>query len=143
MASTYDINQAMKNITLDEEEESGIDIGETEGGNGSGEMQGVDVRFCLVGRFINEGLVMSMQHTLALLWRPGKGGWVKNIDVNLYVFQFYHELDIKRVIIGSPWTFNRQVLLIARMHIEEAPREVRLNKVDLWVQVYDMRYGFM
>lgn len=86
---------------------------------------------------------MAMQHTLASLWRPGKGVYIKELDVNLYVFQFYHELDIKRVISGSPWTFNRKVLLITRMNEGDIPRWMSLNKLYLWVQIYDMHVGFM
>lgn len=68
---------------------------------------------------------------------------MKEIDVNLYVFQFYHELDLKRVINGSPWTFNRKVLIIARMQDRDNPRSVSLNKLDLWVQLYDLKAGLM
>lgn len=60
--------------------------------------------------------------------------------VKLFLFQFYHEIDIKRVIEGSPWTFNRKVLIISRM---QDGRCVPLNKIDLWVQVYDLYPGFM
>lgn len=68
----------------------------------------MDIQLCLVGSFLNEGVVdfTAMKHTLASLWRPEKGVYMKEIDVNLYIFQFYHELDIKRFISGSPWTFN-------------------------------------
>ncbi|KAF4403475.1 hypothetical protein G4B88_008121 [Cannabis sativa] len=72
-----------------------------------------DDRFCLVGRFLNARSVDSdaMRHTPAGLWKPGKGLFVKELGPNLYLFQFYHEIDIKRVINGSPWTFNRLLFL--------------------------------
>lgn len=61
-------------------------------------------RMCLVGRFIIEGDVdfSFMQQTLATLWSPGKGVCIKDMDFNLYLFQFYHEINIKRVTDGSP-----------------------------------------
>lgn len=108
-------------------------------------MMGLDVHLCMVGRFLNEGVVdfTAMKHTLASLWRPGKGVYMKEIDVNRYIFQFYHELDIKRVVSGSPCTFNRKVLIIRRMREGDIPREVSLNNLDLWVQIYDLQAGFM
>lgn len=65
------------------------------------------------------------------------------VEPNLYLFQFYHELDIKRVMEGSPWSFNRKPLIISRMKEGEVRRSISLNNLDLWVQVYDLRVGFM
>lgn len=44
----------------------------------------------------------ALQHTLAALWKPGKGVYIKAPEANLFLFQFYHEIDIKRVIDESP-----------------------------------------
>ncbi|KAL8148452.1 hypothetical protein AgCh_005717 [Apium graveolens] len=145
MATSQNIIQAMNNISFEEEEEGGIAFEEVEGEEVNDILQGLNIHLCLVGRFINEGVVdfTTMKHTLASIWKPGKGVSVKEIDVNLYIFQFYHELDIKRVIRGSPWTFNRKALLIARMKEGDVSRGVNLNKLDLWIQIYDMQVGLM
>lgn len=63
--------------------------------------------------------------------------------MNIYMFQFYHEIDIKRVISGSPWYFNRKMLIINRIKDGENPRCVKLNSIDLWIQVHDLQAGFM
>lgn len=84
-----------------------------------------------------------MKHTLAALWKPGKGVFIREVDANLFVFQFYHEIDIKRVVDGSPWSFNRRVLVISRMKEGDIPRGVSLNTLDLWVQIHELRAGFM
>lgn len=69
MASSYDITQAMNNITLEDEEEGGIAFEETKVAEETDALQGCDYRLCLVERFINEGVIdfMAMQHTLASL----------------------------------------------------------------------------
>lgn len=145
MASTSSIINAMNNITLDDEEEGGLALEETECEKGGEGFKDFDTKLCLMGRFITEGVVdfSAMQQTLAALWRPGKGVYIKEIDTNLYLFQFYHELDIKRVCEGSPWSFNRKALIIARMKKGDIPRGVSLNKLELWVQIHDLRAGFM
>lgn len=55
-----------------------------------------DAKLCLVGRFLTEGVMdfQAMQQTLAALWRPGRGVYIRELDVNLFLFQFYHEIDI-------------------------------------------------
>lgn len=145
MASTSIIINAMNNITLEDEEDGGLALEEIVGETGGEGFKDFDVKLCLMGRFITEGVVdfPAMQQTLAALWRPGKGVYIKEIDTNLYLFQFYHEIDIKRVCDGSPWSFNRKVLIIARMKEGDIPRGVSLNKLDLWVQIHDLRPGFM
>lgn len=75
---------------------------------------GFEANFCVVGRFLTEGYVEfpAMQHTLAALWRSGKGVYMKELETNLYLFQFYREVDVRRVMDGSPWSFNRRVLVM-------------------------------
>lgn len=60
-----------------------------------------------------------------------------------FSFSFYHEIVIKRVIEGSPWTFNRKVLIISPMQEGVNPRCVSLNSIDLWVQIHDLQPSFM
>lgn len=145
MASTSSIIQAMKEITLEDEEEGGLALEVDEEQGKETAFNGFNATLCLVGHFINEGMVdfPAMQQTLAALWRPGRGVFIKEIDINLYLFQFYHEVDIKRVMDGSPWSFNRKTLIIARMKEGVLPRCINLNALDLWVQVHDLRPGFM
>lgn len=52
-------------------------------------------------------LPILSQQTLAILWKlgKGKGVYIKDLETNLYLFQFYHELDMN----DSPWLFNRLV----------------------------------
>lgn len=84
-----------------------------------------------------------MQHRIATLWRPRKGVYVKEVDRNRYIFQFYHEVDIARVIEGSPWTFGRFHLIFERMKEGDNPRTLEINKLDQWVQLHGMHVGFM
>ncbi|KAL8158313.1 hypothetical protein AgCh_002855 [Apium graveolens] len=109
------------------------------------QVQGFNPKLCVVGRFLSEGRVdfMALQHTMAALWRPGKGVYMKELDTNLYLFQFYHEVDAKRVMEGCPWSFNRRALIMARLKEGENPRCVEPNTIDLWVQVYDLKIGVM
>lgn len=77
------------------------------------------------------------------LWRPRKEIYIKEIYVNSFLFQFSHEIDNKRVTDGSPWSFNRKTLVIARMKKRDIPRIISLNALDLWVKFHDLRVGFM
>uniref|UniRef100_A0A803Q4W9 CCHC-type domain-containing protein n=1 Tax=Cannabis sativa TaxID=3483 RepID=A0A803Q4W9_CANSA len=104
----------------------------------------IDTRWCLVGKLLS-GRVSdfdAFQNMMAFLWQPGKGMYVKELNSNLFLFQFYHEIDIDRVITGSPWTFNKKQLILHRLKEGENPRSVNLHFLDLWVHIYDLEHGF-
>lgn len=145
MASTSNIIEAMNNVTLEDEEEDGLAFEVPTGDQYGDDNLEINAELCLVGRFLVEGVVdfQAMKQTMAALWRPGKGVFIKEVDINLYLFQFYHVVDIKRVIEGSPWSFNRKALVFTRMKTGDVPRAVSLNKLDLWVQIHELRAGFM
>lgn len=86
MASTSNLVEAMNNITLEDEENEGLAFEvTTEDLNVD---QEINPHLCLVGRFLVDGVVdfPAMKQTMAALWRPGKGVFIKEIDVNLYLF---------------------------------------------------------
>uniref|UniRef100_A0A803PKE1 RNase H type-1 domain-containing protein n=1 Tax=Cannabis sativa TaxID=3483 RepID=A0A803PKE1_CANSA len=84
-----------------------------------------------------------MQNILASLWQPGMGMFVKQLDNNQFLFQFFHEIDIQRVINGIPWTYDRMQLIIERLKVGGDPKLLALNTLDIGVQLHDVEPGFM
>lgn len=104
MALPNGLLQAMNSIALEDEEDSGFIVEEAVSEENGLQLQGFDLKLCIVGRFISEGKIdfLAMQHTLVALWKPGRGVYIKQLDANLYLFQFYFELDVKRVMERCP-----------------------------------------
>ncbi|KAM6552563.1 hypothetical protein CsatB_013325 [Cannabis sativa] len=136
----FDLNEQYAQISLDDDEE-GILIG----GEEEGEEFAFDDRWCLVGKFLTGRTLDfdAMRHMMASLWQPGKGVYIRELDTNRYLFQFYHELDVQSVVDGSPWTFNKCPLVFHRLRKGEDPKVVQLHKMDFWVQLHDLKSGFM
>lgn len=113
-------------INLEEEDSGGILYETEESFEG-----GIDTRWCLVGRFLTDRSIdfEKMQHTMANFSKPGKGVFIKSIEPNLFLFQFYHEVDINRVIEGSPWTYDRMQLVFERLREGDNPRQVQITKL--------------
>lgn len=126
-------------ITLEEEVNGGILYDEGD------EVSEIDTRWCLVGKFLMERSVdfQAMQYRTTSLWRLGKGIYVKESENNLYLFQFYQEVEVKRVIDGSPQMFDRFQLVFERLKNGENPRSIVSNRLDIWVQLHGMSFGFM
>ncbi|KAK1390943.1 hypothetical protein POM88_019121 [Heracleum sosnowskyi] len=144
MDSTNDLARAMNNVSLEEEENGGLTIEGEEISSNDQLSFGFDAKLCVVARFLTQGRAnfQAMQQTLAALWKPGRGVYIKDLDTNLFLFHFYHEVDVKRVMEGCPWSFNRRALIMVRLKEGENTRSVELNHMELWVQVYDLKAGF-
>lgn len=71
--------------------------------------------------------------TMAAVWRPRKRVCIKELRPNLYLFQFFHEIDIARVMEDGPWSYEQNLLVLHRLQLDESPVEVELNTIDFWV----------
>ncbi|KAF4377086.1 hypothetical protein F8388_017490 [Cannabis sativa] len=126
-----------------DEQYAAMNLGEDDDGylmydNDTGENVDLDDRWCLVGRFLMERTIDfdAMQHKMTSLWRPVRGLFAKELEPNLFLFQFYHDMDIDRVMEGSPWTFDRIPLIFDRLKPGENPRCVTPITLEFWVQVH-------
>ena len=81
----------------------------------------IDSRYCLVGRFLTDKVInfAAMKNTMAALWRLGRGVCIKDLSPTLFLFEFFYEIDIKRVLDSGPRTFDQHILLIHRLGADE------------------------
>ncbi|KAM6553201.1 hypothetical protein CsatB_013963 [Cannabis sativa] len=135
-----DLGNRWADLNVDDEEDAGFMFDQVEG-----LMDDFDARWCLVGRLLSDKLIDfdSVRNVMGSLWRPGNGMYVKELETNKYLFQFFHEVDINRALEGTPWTFNKIIpLIIKRLKEGDNPRLCVLNTMEIWVQVYDLQVGF-
>ncbi|XP_073121703.1 uncharacterized protein At4g02000-like [Henckelia pumila] len=137
---SLEVEDLYKRLNL-EEESGGITVKAEE----DGKKEGQDFNWSLVGRFLTDRQInfTAMQNTLASIWRHVKGVCIKMIGPNLYLFQFFHELDVSRVINDGPWTFDQHLLIFKSLELGMNPHQVPLFQVDFWIQVYDLPIGYM
>ncbi|KAL8148048.1 hypothetical protein AgCh_005404 [Apium graveolens] len=135
------MEESVVRFKLDDEEEGGNSYEED-----IEDLSEIDVRWCLVGRFLTDSPIdfQEMQYRMAVLRRPGKGFYIKEVDRNRYIFQFYHEVNITRILEGSPWTFGRFHLILERMKEGDNPRhgEKFIEKIfDTHLEEIEKPYG--
>ncbi|KAL8511449.1 hypothetical protein ACS0TY_018016 [Phlomoides rotata] len=102
------------------------------------------VEFSVVGRFLTDQAIpfAIMKSRMASAWKPKKGVSIKEIGSGRYLFQFYHLLDVKRVIDGFSWAFGNHPLVVHQLQTGELPLTVPLNLLAFWVQVYGLPVGY-
>lgn len=136
--SQVSLDDLYAKLAIDDEEEGGVIVQ-------SGEIEQVKESFILVGRFLTEKNVKFnvMQNVLSSIWRPKEGVEIHDIGEMRYTFVFYHPLDMQKVLDAGPWSFEQGMLVYKQLVANEDPKEVELNEVDIWVQVYDVPQGFV
>ncbi|XWS39750.1 hypothetical protein CRYUN_Cryun18bG0081100 [Craigia yunnanensis] len=94
MSQSVTVEDLYVNMSLEEEENSIVLEDISEGSFA------IDFQWCLVGRFLTDRVInlMAIKNTLASIWRPVKGVCIKELSPTLFLFQFFHELDMDRVI---------------------------------------------
>ncbi|XWS62033.1 hypothetical protein CRYUN_Cryun07bG0176100 [Craigia yunnanensis] len=110
-------------MSLEEEEEAGLMLEDI-----SDEAAVTDFQWCLAGQFLTDRVInlMAMKNTLASIWRPVKGSYIKELSLTLFLFQFFHELDIDRVVNKGPWIFNQHLLITSRLKVGDNPSQIPL-----------------
>ncbi|MFQ6627573.1 hypothetical protein Gotur_006201 [Gossypium turneri] len=131
------MEDALENLRLLDDEEEALQ--EHDGASGC------DHQLCLVGRCLTDSVVHfpSLHNTMADLWHPIGGICITEIGEKRYLFQFFHELDIERVVAGIPWFFNNHLIILQRVPIGVNPVVMELNHTEFWIQVHDLPPGLM
>ncbi|MFQ6623906.1 hypothetical protein Gotur_004234 [Gossypium turneri] len=104
----------------------------------------VEIDLCLVGCFLTASVIHfpAMRSTMANLWLPVKGAQISDLGKEMFLFKFFHKMDLERVLKGSPWTFNNHLLMLHWLEKEEDPLKVPLIFVCFWVQIHEVPPGF-
>jgi hypothetical protein len=126
------------NLNLNDEEELTFDL-EGDADNNH------DVNLCLVGRFVHDRPIKfnNMKVRMADVWRPVKSMVVKEASPGLYLFKFFHHMDVEEVLKGGPWTFDNFTLIIERLKVGIALHDIQLFHVNFWVQIHNVPIGMM
>jgi hypothetical protein len=123
------------NISLSEGEKAGITITEVE----IGEVRAQGGR-CLVGQIWMERKVNNdaFIDVFTRVWRTMKGVIFKKLDDNIWLFEFEEVDDMRRVLDGQPWSFDRQILVLTEFDGKTPPAHMAFKHSPFWVQIHDM-----
>ncbi|XP_019161022.1 PREDICTED: uncharacterized protein LOC109157625 [Ipomoea nil] len=104
----------------------------------------VEGAYYAVGRLVtNKTIRLPLFHdTMAAVWRPVMGVNMRELEPRKYLFRFYHEKDVTRIIEQGPWTFERSLLIMKMVPPGQDPASVPLTHVEFWVQIHALTSGF-
>lgn len=105
----------------------------------------IESNLCFVGKFLTHEPIniASKEQNLAAVWRPGMQILIKELEQSLFLFRFFHALDMERILAKGPSAFEQHILVTARLERGVIPLASNIHFAEFWVQVYDIPCGFM
>jgi len=125
------LEEAWKKMSLTEEDAQVLDFDEETPAKKTEEIEP-----SLVGKLMTEGNFNV--RTMKNVWKPSKGLVIRDLDVNLFVFQFFLHADRAYVFNEGPWAFDGNLLLLKEWTGLDQPSEIQFTSVRFWVKVYDV-----
>lgn len=68
---------------------------------------------------------------------------MRELKYNLFLFQFYYEVDISQVLSNCPWAFDQSLLVLWSLQENENLLTLPLTHAEFWIQVHNLLIGFM
>ncbi|KAI8010966.1 Uncharacterized protein LOK49_LG06G02403 [Camellia lanceoleosa] len=95
---------------------------------------------CLVGTVFTTRPFNSdaLRSTMESVWNPSKGMRTRVINKNLFLFQFNHIIDKRRVLHNGPWSFDKHLILLKEVTDSWQPSQIVFSTAAFWVHVFDL-----
>ncbi|KAJ8434388.1 hypothetical protein Cgig2_014235 [Carnegiea gigantea] len=98
------------------------------------------VALCLLGRlhtsnYFNLG---ALKTVLKDIWKPTNWAVIKEVEKNLFAFQFFSRAVKDFVLEEGPRSFDGSLLLLKEMYGLEQPSEIDFSTAHSWIKAYDV-----
>jgi hypothetical protein len=129
------MNSLHGSTTLSEGEQLGIEVEDCE--IAEAEKQGNN---CLIGkiwagkRVNKEGFISVFKR----IWRTEKEVFFKEIQPNVWMFEFSLEADKLKVLEGRPWSFDRFILALTDFNGSIPSSQWNFSTSPFWIQIHDL-----
>jgi len=79
-----------------------------------------------------------MKTILKNISKPDKGVVVKDLDNNMFSFQFFSTVDRDYVLNEGPWSFDGSILLLKQVTGSEQIADIKFDSARFWVKAYNV-----
>lgn len=128
-----DVLARLKVFSLSVIEDKGVELLDTDVSIGMEER-----RRSLIGKVFGEkrSNFVGVKSTMMKLWQHRGLTKVVTVAPNVYQFVFEHHLDREKVMLGRPWLFDNQLLVLLPWEEDLQWTDDRFNFSPLWIQVW-------
>lgn len=96
--------------------------------------------FVVAGKFCTKRRVNleSITHALKAVWKTERNFKVNDIAENKVLFKFEKWEDMDRVLMLSPWTFDKYLVVLHKLEVGEVANRICFDKASFWVQIHGL-----
>nr|POE88708.1 hypothetical protein CFP56_55440 [Quercus suber] len=130
-----EMEEMWKKLSFTEEEGESISLGSS-----TTEAAKLVGKNCIVMKVLSHRCmnIEALRKNLRMLWKPNKGVQINEIGEELFLVEFGDGRDKKRVMDMSPWTYEKQLILLKEFVGEQVPKEISLWQSPFWVQIHNL-----
>ncbi|XP_030941941.1 uncharacterized protein LOC115966959 [Quercus lobata] len=91
-------------------------------------------KFCTKSR-INLEFVVRVLRTV---WRVEHDFEVSDLGENKVMFLFQTKEDMEKLLLLSPWSFDKYLLILHKLVCGEVVKDIKFNRLPFWVQIHGL-----
>ncbi len=124
------IEEMWQKFSLSEKEGLDVDLART-----SQQPEHILVAKFLTTRMLN---IDSVARTFKPLWKTRQSFTVQDLGRNRVAFVFKDEMDLERVLVNEPWSYDKYLVVFQRLHEDETISDSKFSHVSFWVQLHNL-----
>ena len=124
------IDDMWKRFSLSDKEVSNVDLEHT-----AQQSENILVAKFLTTRVLN---IDSVARTFKPLWKTRRSFTVQDLGKNRVAFVFEEAMDLERVLVNEPWSFDKSLVVFQRL-LEDGPiNDALFSHVSFWVKLHNL-----
>ena len=94
----------------------------------------------LIGKFCTKRKINleSVARVLKSVWRAEHNFEVSDLGDNKVMFLFQSKDDLDRVLLLSPWSFDKYLLILHKLVRGEAVKDIKFDRSPFWIQLHGL-----
>lgn len=127
---TTELEELWKKFSFTEEEDKSISLGS----NSTKAAKEIGMK-CLVMKVLAHRSIAleALRKNLRMLWKLNKGVQITEIDDELHLVKFGDGQDKKKIMEMSPWSYEKQLILLKEFEGEKGPKDIAIRQSPFWV----------
>ena len=103
------------------------------------------MEFVLAVKFLTQRSVniKAVARTFRPIWCTRRNFEITSTSDNLVLIAFELEVDVKKVLQGESWTFDRHFVVLQRYDGITPVMNLSFNKTSFWVQIHNLHFSLL
>ena len=80
----------------------------------------------------------TQRKNLRMLWKTNKWVNFSELEVDLFLVEFGDGKDKKKILNMSPWSFEKQLVLLQEFEGKLTPKEIEIKWSPFWIQIFNL-----